>query len=290
MAYRVGHLNYTAYNRKSMEAAFKNWRDFIKLGVLYATLLLALASCSPSKPSKGEKGLVTNYTKCLLPDDQGNGSFRASWANLPIRVVLDKDFYMTDEGQQAEAIKGAINTWNAWGAIRGFTVFSLVEDGSGINGGRLIPDFEDSEGCEPPMFTAAATDGVVGIWKLRPGGRGRINRGSCGRILDEGIQGYTDWEVVDGHTTKASILLNFADFNTPGKRLLDLESLALHELGHVIGLLHSCKTEESDGTSSPLCSDAPRKYLEAVMFPVLGDAQLRRKLRQNDYDRVNCLY
>jgi hypothetical protein len=75
---------------------------------------------------------------------------------------------------------------------------------------------------------------------------------------------------------------------------VDVESLLLHELGHVLGMLHSCNgsTDGSiDGTSAPACqSGLNSQYLEAVMFPFLEIGQLRRKLQQNDYNRINCLY
>jgi hypothetical protein len=91
----------------------------------------------------------------------------------------------------------------------------------------------------------------------------------------------------------ASVLLNFADFNAPGKPELDIESLFLHELGHVLGMLHSCNgssAENLDPTSAPVCYNAPIEFQKAVMFPFLDVRQYRRILQQNDYDRVNCLY
>jgi hypothetical protein len=279
-----------------MRAAAKKVLNFHNLNPIWVLLTFALCACSQGKPISNKTGRITNYTECVLPSDQGEGSFMASWASLPISVVIDKDFYVTDGGLQAYAIKNAINTWNAWGSLRGFTVFNLTEDGTGVTAGRVIPPLADNLGCQQSIFTDYANDGVVGIWKIRSGGDGRNNRGSCNLFEPDattgvGAQGQTDWVVTDGHTTKASILLNFVDYNVPGKETVDLESLALHELGHVLGLLHSCNPNPaSDGTSSPLCSAAPSKYIEAVMFPFLGNSQLRRKLKQNDYDRVNCLY
>jgi hypothetical protein len=276
-----------------MGAGFKNRSVFWVLGLILA-LVTACGQKSPPS-TRSPTGVITNYSSCAMPDSQGVGSLKGSWRALPIRVAIDRDFYITDGGAQANAIKRAIDTWNAWGAIRGFGVFQLVDDGTGVSAGRQIPAFDDTVGCDASMFTNNVTDNTVVIWKIRAGGDGRNNRGSCD-ILPTGVQGLTDWVVNDGYITKASILLNFEGFNYPGKRPADLQSLALHELGHVVGLLHSCKSSDGDESTSPKCYDdtgnvvVSTKFAEAVMFPVLRDAQIRRALKQNDYDRINCLY
>lgn len=236
-----------------------------------------------------KKGVVTNYTDCVLPDDQGEGSLQGSWGGIPIKVILDRDFYVADGGLQATAIKKAIDTWNRWGKLRGFNAFNIQNDGSGISAGAYIPAFEDSAGNSQSMFTDYYSDGTVGIWKVRPGGDGRNLRGDS-LLLPIGMQGKTDWQMTNGYITGASILLNFDEYNRPGKSTLDVESLVLHELGHVLGLLHSC-AGTGDGSGAVSCGGGtPSQYLEAVMYPILGLSQLRRLLKQNDYNRVNCLY
>jgi hypothetical protein len=140
------------------------------------------------------------------------------------------------------------------------------------------------------------------VWKINGTSRWHENRrsscgtntdGSPGRILPVGVQGQTDWIIQNGKIIGASILLNFEGYNAPGQQRIDVESLLLHELGHVLGLLHSCNGSGNggtDGTAAPMCAIAPTQYTSAVMFPFLQVNQERRQLQQNDYSRINCLY
>ncbi len=256
----------------------------------YIAFILLLTACSGKVSDVGDG--ATNFTDCVLPSDQGPGSLLGSWAGIPIPVVYDKDFYMTDGGQAMPALRSAANTWNAWASGRGRVGFTIEDDGTGADAGREIPALVNE--CFQAAYSAAVQD-VVGIWKIGSNGNHKNSRPACDgdRLLALGVQGQTDWTIVNGKITGASVLLNFDEYNAPGKQLLDVESLLLHELGHVLGLLHSCNGStdgSSDQTTAPACGFAPEKYRSAVMFPFLDVSQIRRDLRRNDLNRVNCLY
>jgi hypothetical protein len=273
---------------------------------IHALAILALLAGCSARPSAARKaGRVTNYTNCQIRSDQGTGSFQGSWAGLPIPLVLDRDFYMTDEGEAVTPLRNAAETWNAWARLRGMQAFRITSDVSGASGGRDIPEISS---CVQAAYSSSVTD-VVGIWKIATHGFHKNQRDSCPRTADgkmgrilyyddatgAGVQGQTDWVMQSGRITGASILLNFEGYNAPGRQRIDVESLLLHELGHVLGLLHSCNGSTGDaidGTSSPACGVAPDAYTEAVavMFPYLEVAQERRDLKQNDFDRINCIY
>ena len=81
-----------------------------------------------------------------------------------------------------------------------------------------------------------------------------------------------------------------------GHKQPDLQSIVLHEIGHVLGLNHSCEAA-STGTGVPGCNDfgVSSAYASAVMAPLFGFdengyGEQKRQLTQNDEGRANCLY
>jgi hypothetical protein len=80
--------------------------------------------------------------------------------------------------------------------------------------------------------------------------------------------------------------VNFANYFVNGAPQPDLQSLVVHELGHMLGLDHSC--------TGSACASAPEAYRTAVMYPSLGfdgmNGRIRRDLGTNDQQRANCLY
>jgi len=92
------------------------------------------------------------------------------------------------------------------------------------------------------------------------------------------------------------IELNYRDFFVSGKRVPDLQSIIVHELGHLLGLRHSCEASTTrEGV--PICTDPGinSTYKDAVMFPVFGfdsagQGEKRFKPNSNDQGRMNCLY
>lgn len=270
-------------------------------------LLLPLGACTAATNPAVDDGIVTNWTSCDLPADQGSGSLHGAWSTLPVPIVLDNDFYVTNAGAVLPSMRASLESWDVWAVLKGYSsAYSIRNDVGGNSGGEPIPQVT---ACSQAAYTASVP-GVVGVWKIASDGYHANQRASCGTnangqtgtLLPPGLQGQTDWEVQGSRIVGASILLNFYNFNSPGNPDIDVQSLLLHELGHVLGLLHSCNGSNPpfvDSTTAPSCFvggsasnglNVIPAYANAVMFPFLQAAQLRRELTQNDLSRVNCLY
>jgi hypothetical protein len=94
---------------------------------------------------------------------------------------------------------------------------------------------------------------------------------------------------------QAIMEVNYKNFFISGKRQPDLQTIVLHEFGHLMGLSHSC--ESSAKTGIPNCNDASLNpdYFTALMYPSFGfdsagTGEQKRNLRSNDQGRANCLY
>jgi len=202
--------------------------------ILFVLLFMVLG-CSKSASSDNS---TTAENKKLCDGFATNSSGQQlSWqAHFPIIMHLDRnvpDLYM-------KSIKNAMNTWNE---ALGFIAFQMSESLS--------------------EFDKAGTDGKNVIFWWNSWTKKSANR-----------QAVTLLSWIQAGVNEADMLINAQDFKystNPKENELDVESLVLHELGHVLGLDHN---------SIP----------DSVMNEHLPFGTMRRSLSSEDINHIKCEY
>ncbi|MBC7387056.1 MAG: hypothetical protein H7301_12965 [Cryobacterium sp.] len=245
----------------------------------------ALFSCAPASDEDSYSDA------CVLPSDQTQ-TLTGRWYRLPVFISFrDGHFNSYELGLAMDAA----DNWNRFfGATQGVAVFDY--------GTRASPRL-DQKTTSPPAggICSEATPDVS-----RPGGY-RTSLTIFKRTT--WIYATSAIAITSTCTTAASPVkaltnammeLNYQTYFTSGKPVPDLTSIFTHELGHLIGLDHSCagSYDASSPTHPPVCSNSglDSSYFSAVMYPSFafksdGVTGIPRKsLNGNDQGRTSCLY
>lgn len=230
--------------------------------------IVILASCAPvSAPFS---------TECVVNPDQKT-TFKGHWTSRPVPLAVEVNDFSASE---ISAIQAAIQSWNDfYQASKGFQLY--------LNGSSNL-GFSSSGGARITSATACAQS-VIGT------------NGFTNRLMIYKNRSWSYGSSVMALTSLCPVTtansnlrmfvgavmeINFANYFVNGNPVPDLQSIVVHELGHMLGLDHSCT---GNG-----CVNVPDEYKTAVMYPSLGFdgmfGRIRRDLGANDQERANCLY
>ncbi|MGE4232684.1 MAG: hypothetical protein AB7F43_05080 [Bacteriovoracia bacterium] len=246
----------------------------------FNVLSLIAIAISYGCAKSGKKNASGVLRDCVLPDEQKN-SLQGKWSSPPIKVSFKAGEFNSSE---ITAIQAAVKTWNSFfQASKGVQVIDAGPDGAGYQ--------SVTSQVTPQCSSSTLSDGVV-LYKRASNWTHAKNAVAlttiCTQLRSQGLP-----EIFN-----AIMEFNYVNFFTQSSgRFPDIESIALHELGHMFGLDHSCgplKNNLSNVACPDQSADPNNALFKTVMFPDVffsdGYGEVKRSLDTNDQGRANCLY
>ena len=232
-------------------------------------IAIALNSCALGGQSQPV------VTQCILPADQA-GSLSGRWTVQPIPIAFHQGDF---SGSEINAMVSAAGAWNTFynaslGAAQMFNVSAT----------STTTASKPTVNCSSSLLSGNQFAGPVVIYKDAQWPYTNIPNAialttfcvSSAKPLPSMYTAYTE--------------INYQNFFVNGM-VPDIQSIVTHEMGHILGLNHSCNVPNTVGCSSSIDSS----YLSAVMYPSFGFSnsgagEIRDALNSNDEGRANCLY
>ncbi|MBI3534482.1 MAG: hypothetical protein HY072_03205 [Deltaproteobacteria bacterium] len=236
---------------------------------LLATVLFIFVifqnACSPQKKYI--------HTCPEISKDQTGAFFAPIDSDLPVTLKVDPDF----SKEQQSAIQKAVQKWNSFyqkehGKSFFYLKTDLEEQTLHISESISCEELEDKNYSQN-SFWIKKTDSEK-LW---------TSLGLTKRNPAITLRCY-----LDDILTKQIIMVNTKYLNSEQE-----VSVFLHELGHTLGLNHSCLEDEGISKENYIsCKNLPKAhpYYKAVLYPYLVQLETKESLENNDEARTNCLY
>ncbi len=261
---------------KSTKWISKKTMGKLKYLIILVCWCLVTSSCSLDQQK-------TSIIKdCVLPQDQV-GTLSGRWANVPVplAIQIQQNGFTNDE---LAALTKAADTWNTFSfSSLNFQVLNYGKADSLVQTDAPKPQSL----CSQTLIQEKHFVGSVMVYKDNDWPYPLIpNAIALTSFCPKPAKPLPE-------IFMAIMEINFDNFFKSGKKQPDLQSIFLHELGHLLGLNHSCEVRQKEGV--PNCNGAQDEYKESVMFPIInfdlrGVGEKKQALKDNDQGRANCLY
>lgn len=224
--------------------------------------------------------------ECVLPSDQA-ATLSGRWRVLPVPVAFQNASNF--DSQEVNEIVAAAKTWNEFfAASLGIKVIDYGDDASPRVSNAPLPS--SSSLCGTGLIQGTQFTGNVVIYK----------RGKWPYTNMPNVMALTSFCPLPGKPFpslyNAILELNYQNFFVEGRKLPDLQTIVTHEMGHLLGLNHSCDPNAGKaGFISCNSGNLNPEYAIANMFPTFRFidnfyGEEKRTLEANDQGRANCLY
>ncbi|MGK5084221.1 hypothetical protein WDW37_13075 [Bdellovibrionota bacterium FG-1] len=243
---------------------------FVLIG--FAVFGAALQGCGKPQAAFNAESVISQ--SCAIATDQRQ-SFMAKVSGFPLQVNVDSTFSTA----QISAIQSAVDQWNTLGQKQMGSDFFKLQVQTFSDSLRALDPSDCSAGADQPDLVPIMKESSGSHWKTL---------GFGDNIPAATLRCY------GGEEVNRQIILVYTSIVDSAQMM----SVMVHELGHAIGLDHSCTSDKSSDKYRA-CSGLPElhAYHVAVMYPALRARgasgslpEVKEEIRANDVARTGCLY